>query len=148
MDICTTLSRKLPSLTLAETPRQWLFRARDFHCWDHSPFTQGGSSDWQVPCLTSHTPHSHRQTRFPYWIHPRFPITESQISSSIKQFFHGTFTQKQLQLLCTNKAMAGLLYPHSVLTENSCSSCRVLHSCWVSQRPSTWLPPPVFLLFV
>lgn len=129
------------------------------HCWDSGAvtlpraeiFPAGTSAPSHLvtgTLLDSPKPHSLGQTRFPYWIHPRIPITESQMSSSIKQFIHGTLTQKQPQLFCTNKATAGLLCPLSVPTGNSRSSCEVFLSCWVSQCPSTWLSPPVFMPFV
>lgn len=79
MDTCTTFSRKRLSLTLTEIAGQWLSKPKDFHCWDHSPFTPDSSSDWQVPYLTPHTPHSHSQNWFPHWIYPRLPVTVSDI---------------------------------------------------------------------
>lgn len=53
--------------------------------------------------MAPHTPHSHRQTRFPQQFSPRFPTAESQVAHSIKQFIHSRVTQKEPDLVAPRK---------------------------------------------
>lgn len=88
---------KLPSVTIHKTGSH-THTTPDCH-W--SPFL----GVWQVPVCppTSHT-------------HPRFPIADSQLSCSMKQFIPGAMTQKQPSLVplrrTPNAANPGLLSPH------------------------------------
>lgn len=83
-----SLLRKHPSLTTHRTLSH-IPKARDFQCWDQSPFLAAVPVRPQVPHLTPLT-----QARFPYWIHPRFPRAESQMYHSMTQFIHCAVTQE------------------------------------------------------
>lgn len=70
------LLRNLLSLTIHEIGSQTP-KARDFQCWDRSPFTGGSSSDPVGALLDSlHTPLPHSQTSFPRWFNPRFLMAD------------------------------------------------------------------------
>lgn len=70
-------------------------------CWGNFPVQSSTShSGSHTHSTWAGTPHSHGQTRFPYWCNPMLPIAESQF---LIQSHHGATTKEQLELGASEK---------------------------------------------
>lgn len=119
--------RKLPSLTIHMTLCPSHSQCHKFSLLGLKPLHGGHlQGAHRCPaCLPAHLICTH--TMFPDWFDPGPPTAVSQMSCSIKPFFHSAVTQEQPKLVSLkrdspNQGTPWLLCPHSLLVHKSFSS--------------------------